>query len=519
MRSAALLLSLLLAGAVSGQPVDVGNVAFANSGSAAAQEPFLRGLAQLHNFEYASAAAFFRQAQEADPSFAMAWWGEAMTHTHPIWFQQDLDAARGVLQCLGKTPEERLAKAKTERERDYLKTLDVLYGEGSKNERDFRYADAMGALHAKYPDDVDATAFYALAILGTAHEGRDFGIYMRSAALLEEVFPANRLHPGVLHYLIHSYDDPVHAPLGMRAARLYGGVAPHAGHALHMTSHIFVALGLWDDVIDANVRAIATVNQQRAEKGKPAADCGHYPTWLHYGYLQQGQFEKARQMVDACRAYAFPTEFIAGSEIDTPRGRLSDYADMLANHVAGGQALVAADQVAPPKDSNFPNVAFTLTYAAVLDAARRGDVAALESGVASLRSQQQPLLTAYADRGESGAPSRRQRAEIMLQEAEALLLIAKDKRAEALAILEKAAASERDLRFEFGPPDIPKPAAELYAEQLVASGKPADAVASYEVALRRAPGRTIAVTGLERAQKTARVAEREDKPRPAAHVH
>ena len=518
MRKAPPLVLLFVAAAAAAQPLEVGSVSFANSGSPAAQEPFFRGLAQLHNFEYSSAAELFRKAQEIDPSFVMAYWGEAMTHTHPIWFQQDRDAAREVLQRLGKAPEERLAKAKTERERDYLRTLDVLYGEGSKTERDFLYADAMGALHAKYPGDVDATAFYALSLLGTAHEGRDFATYMRSAALLEEVFPANRRHPGVLHYLIHSYDDPVHAPLGMRAARLYGDVAPHAGHALHMTSHIFVALGLWDDVIAANRRAIATVNEQRAAKSKPPADCGHYPTWLHYGYLQQRRFDEARAMLDSCRAYAFPAQFVAASEIDTPRGRLSDYADMLANHAAGGQALTAADPLTLPEGSNFPNVRFTLSYAGILDAARRGDIAALEGRVAELRKQQKTVAEAYAERGETD-PSRRLRSEVMLQEAEVLLLIAKGKRAEALPLLEKSAHVERDLPFEFGPPDIPKPAAELLAEQLVAAGRSADAVAAYRMTLRRAPGRTIAVSGLELAEKSATLPDRADKPRPAGHIH
>ncbi len=218
-----LLFGLLLAATVpAAAETGVGEVAFANSGAPAAQEAFLRGLALLHNFEYPDAAAEFRKAQEIDPGFAMAYWGEAMTHTHPIWMQQDRAAARAILDRLGASAEARLAKAGTERERDYLRTLEVLYGDGTKEARDFRYADAMAALHQRYPDDVDATAFYALSLLGTAHQGRDFAIYMRSAALLEEVFPAHRHHPGVLHYLIHSYDDPVHAPLGMRAARLYG---------------------------------------------------------------------------------------------------------------------------------------------------------------------------------------------------------------------------------------------------------------------------------------------------------
>jgi tetratricopeptide (TPR) repeat protein len=465
MRLAVILITVLLAASASAQPMEVGSVSFANSGAPAAQEAFRRGLAQLHNFEYSSAAEWFRKAQEIDPSFAMAFWGEAMTHTHPIWFQQDRDAARAVL---AKAP-----KAKTERERDYLQTLEVLYGEGTKNERDFKYANAMEKLHAKYPDDVDATAFYALALLGTAHEGRDFRTYMRAASLLEEVFPANRRHPGVLHYLIHSYDDPIHAPLGMRAARLYGDVAPHAGHALHMTSHIFVAMGMWDDVIDANRRAIAVVNEQRAAKSKPPADCGHYPTWLHYGYLQRKRFDDARKALDACRVFALAA---------TERGPMNEYADMVAAHAAAGQAVAAADIV----EAKTPAARFTLAYAAVLAAAQRGEANAVEHAVARLRDLEKPVVETFKD---DTNPAPRMRAEIMLQQAEALLLIAQGKRAEALPILEAAAKKEKAMPFEFGPPEIPKPAAELLAEQLLAAGRKDDAAAAYRMVLERAPGR------------------------------
>src|ERR1700694_2983811 len=273
-------LSLLVAALCVAQailPTSVGEVSFANTGAEAAQPAFLRGLGLLHTFEYGSAAESFREAQKIDPAFVMAYWGEAMTYTHPVWFQQDLNAARTVLQRLAPTPAERAAKAKSDRERAYLRTVEVLYGDGTKDERDFKYADAMAALAQKYPDDVDATAFYAVALLGTSHNGRDTATYMRAAALLEDVFPTHQHHPGVLHYLIHSYDDPVHAPLGMRAARLYGAVAPDAGHALHMTSHIFIAMGMWDDVIAVNRRAIDVVNRQRAERSKQPANCGHYP--------------------------------------------------------------------------------------------------------------------------------------------------------------------------------------------------------------------------------------------------
>ncbi len=177
MRQAVLSFLLVLALSPGGSALaqtEVGEVSFANSGAPAAQEPFLRGLALLHNFEYPDAAAQFRKAREIDPDFAMACWGEAMTFNHPVWMQQDLAAARAALGRLGATPEARLAKARTERERDYLRAVEILYGEGTKEERDFRYSDAMAALHQRYPDDVDATAFYALSLLGTAHHGRDF---------------------------------------------------------------------------------------------------------------------------------------------------------------------------------------------------------------------------------------------------------------------------------------------------------------------------------------------------------
>src|SRR5438067_8883012 len=396
---------------------DVGEVTFANTGSAAAQPAFRRGLALLHNFEYPTAAESFVEAQKIDPEFVMAYWGEAMTQTHPIWYQQDLEAARAVLKKLGDTPEGRAKKAKSDRERDYLRTIEVLYGDGSKEERDDRYADAMGALHRKYPDDVDATAFYALALLGTSHHGRDLATYMRAAALLEEIFPEHRNHPGVLHYLIHSYDDPLHAPLGMRAARLYGKVAPNAGHALHMTSHIFIALGMWDDVIDANRRAMDVVNRRAAAASKPTGACGHYDTWLHYGYLQRKRLDDARKSLDACRAWAFAEKFVARGPMDTPKLRMMYYSGMVADYVAAGNALTAADTLTIPRDVKAPGAEFTLAYAEAVAAAQRGDAAAVNAAVVRLHSVEKDLDDEYTERNASN-PAKRLRVNVMAKEAD-----------------------------------------------------------------------------------------------------
>jgi tetratricopeptide (TPR) repeat protein len=174
----------------------VGSVEFPNSGSIEAQESFLRGVALLHNFEYGSAAEAFREAQGIDPDFALAYWGEAMTYNHPIWLEQDSTAARDVLARLAPTRAERLAAAGTEHERAYMDAVEILYGEaGSKQSRDFAYAEAMRGIYEAYPSDLEAAAFYALSILGTAHRGRETATYMRAAAIVEKVFDADPTRP------------------------------------------------------------------------------------------------------------------------------------------------------------------------------------------------------------------------------------------------------------------------------------------------------------------------------------
>jgi hypothetical protein len=491
------LVALVLTSAVASASAqsEVGEVSFANSGAAAAQEPFLRGLALLHNFEYPDAAEQFRKAQAIDPNFAMAFWGEAMTNTHPVWFQQDLPAARAVLARLGATPEARLAKAPTERERDYLRAVEILYGNGTKGERDFLFSDAMATLHQRYPDDVDATAFYALSLLGTAHSGRDFSIYMRSAALLEEVFPTHQHHPGVLHYLIHSYDDPIHAPLGMRAARLYGAVAPNAGHALHMTSHIFVALGLWDDVIAANQQAMRVVDRHRAGQGKGAKTCGHYASWLHYAYLQERRLDDAKELFDACRQMA------TGQFSDHPEPDLSlvpDYAAMRVFQLVETGRWDAADSIAIP-ESRYVDARFLLAYGDVVAAAKKKDLPAFHSAASRLRERQREVIAQFDQKKEVDLD--RSYVELAGRQVDALETIAEGKTDAGMALLRKVADAESAMPLEFGPPPIQKPTNELLGDQLLAAGRNAEAEQAYQSTLARAPGRTLSLQGLLRAQQ------------------
>jgi hypothetical protein len=229
---AALLLCLSTAGGV--QKRTLGHIDFPTSASGEAQEHFVQGVLLLHSFEYADAREEFQAASKIDPAFAMAYWGEALTFTHPVWVEQDESAGRAVLARLGPTREARLAKAPTQREKDYLSAVEILYGDGDKVARDAAYAQAMGSVMKKYPDDLEAAALYAVALLGTCEYERQFPVYMRAAAVAEEVFAKNPQHPGAVHYLIHAYDDPVHAPLGLRPARVYAKLAGSASHALHI---------------------------------------------------------------------------------------------------------------------------------------------------------------------------------------------------------------------------------------------------------------------------------------------
>src|SRR3954469_1952748 len=360
-----------------------GEVAFVNSGPAAAQADFLLGLAQLHNFEYDDAAEHFRKAQQLAPDFALAFWGEAMTKNHALWHEEDVAAARVILQRLGLTPEARLAKAKTDREKLYLQSVEALFGEGTKSERDRRYESVLAELHRKFPADIDAAAFYALAILGTAEHGRDFATYMRAAAVLEEIFPQHPRHPGVVHYLIHSYDDSIHAPLGLRAARIYAKIAPQAGHAQHMTSHIFLALGMWDDEIKANETASALVNRLRQKAGKPLVRCGHYNEWLEYGYMQQGRIADARRVLDGCRQSVERVTAAAahdtgpgmqnmGTMMSSVNMSVRSYAEMRANFIIDAQ-LWNDDVVRSTLPAgDYPLAQFTFDYTNALAAIRRG---------------------------------------------------------------------------------------------------------------------------------------------------
>src|SRR6267378_5161949 len=494
---------------------DFGEVAFANSGPPAAQADFLRGLAQLHNFEYDDAAEHFRKAQQIAPDFAMAFWGEAMTKNHAVWHEEDVTAGREILNRLAPTAEARLAKAPTEREKLYLGSVEVLFSEGAKEERDRRYESVLAELHRKFPDDVDGAAFYALAILGTAEHGRDFATYMRAAALLEEVFPQHPRHPGVVHYMIHSYDDSVHAPLGLRAARIYSKIAPEAAHAQHMTSHIFLSLGMWDDVVKANETAMAVVNRERQKAGKGPSWCGHINEWLEYGYLQQGRVEDARRILDGCRRTA-EKAVAAASDPKSPAHAamsgmmmggmtpammaLNSYAEMRAHFLVDTQLW--NDEVVrwTLPSSDFPLSQTTFDYANALAALHRGDLASAREAATRVESGGQRSIAWFKEQN-MDHPAIHEVALIYNGELHALLTAAEGKPQDAVTELQHMATKEHGMALEFGPPNIEKPTDELLGELLLQLHRPAEARVAFQAALARAPGRKLVLDALARTDK------------------
>ena len=475
MRAKVSTLLMLLSAAAStlrAQAPRLGTIDFLTSGSAAAQPHFVSGVLFLHSFEYADAQKAFRKAQALDPSFAMAYWGEALTYTHPVWNEQDRAAALATLGRLAPTREARRAKAPTPREQGYLEAVEILYGDGAKASRDTAYTTAMERLAAEYPDDLEAKAFLSLALLGLNQGVRDVSTYMRAAAVADEVFRANPDHPGAAHYLIHSFDDPVHAPLGLRAARAYSAIAPGAAHAQHMTSHIFVALGMWDDVVSQN--EIASGHDHDAWMP------GHYTLWLGYGYLQQGRYADALHHLETLRR---------NLRKESPRRQRESLILARAHYIVNTEQWNDRALEWPLETNDLhPEVRAALTLVTGLTAYRRGvltGVAHALDRAAVLPRDSSPLVP------------------IVERQLRALTMVGKGKTDSAVVLLRQATALEDAMPFDFGPPALVKPSHELFGEVLLELRRPREAAAEFQRALALAPKRARSLLGLARAAASA----------------
>ncbi len=470
-----------------------GELSFPNSGNRQAQAPFLRGVKLLHNFQYEDAILAFQQAQKADPDFALAYWGEAMSHNYTLWAEQHTDQGRAILARLGPTPEARAAKARTAREKMWLAAVETLYGPGTKYERDEAYADRMDALFAAYSSDLEARVFDALATMGRSHGTRDTANYMKAAAMLEEVFPNHQHHPGVVHYLIHAYDDPAHAPLGIRAARLYDKIAPDSAHAQHMTSHIFLAMGMWRETEEANMHAAAVQDAAMAAHNMPPGACGHGHIWLVYAKLQEGK--DVSRDVESClaQAQAMSKELKEPPVVGSPEGAFGSWADMA---VRTGIETGSWPRWIDLPSGKFTWTRFTEDYGRLL--ASRRDGAQAQSALASMKADQQVIAENFRKEfpdDDTVMPW----VERAIAQAEAVAALAQGRTEEGLQLLRKAAEAEVALPPPFGPPALQKPSYELLGDELLALGHKAEAADAYRHALAAAPGRRLSLAGLKAA--------------------
>jgi len=267
----------------------IGTFDFPNSGSSEAQEHFLLGVGYLHSFGMTQAQAEFKKAQELDPDFALAYWGEAFTYQHPF-FGPKSEGPGEALMRLGRTSDERLAKAPTDKEKGFIKAAEAYaLTLGSMPERRTAWMNAMAELYEKYPLDNEVKTFYAVSMLSgaTAAGAMRERINMRAGALAMQVFKDNDNHPGAAHYVIHAFDDPVHAPVALEAAYKYAAIAPAVSHARHMPTHIFIQHGKWNEVAQWNESAY-NVARELWKSGDAVGEQNHSTDWGQYGDLQLG---------------------------------------------------------------------------------------------------------------------------------------------------------------------------------------------------------------------------------------
>ncbi|HYE65375.1 MAG TPA: hypothetical protein VD966_07325 [Pyrinomonadaceae bacterium] len=487
------------------QRSELGVVDFQTSGSEKAQAHFLRGVAALHSFWYEEALEAFRESTKVDPEFMMGYWGEAMALNHPIWHEQDAEAARKVLAKIKGI--EKL----TPRERAYLDAVRVLYGEGDKLARDKAYSAAMEKIHRDYPDDLEAASFYALSLLGLVRPGdKGFVRQMRAGAVALDVYQKNPDHPGAAHYVIHAFDDPEHAILALPAARRYAEIAPEAHHARHMPSHIFIQLGMWPEAAASNESAWAVSDAWVKRKSLPISLRDYHSlSWLLYVYLQQGRQEKAAELLSQMqkdieqsaavrqRGYA---SMAAAFVVETQRWDLAtklfdetEAEDQWRSSKDKSGMHSTHDAASKPSDKagvSRSRGGYLQTFIRGLAAASAGAQTEVQKMTAELRAIRQDL--------EKENPYRAKLVQIMELEVAATASAAKKNYAEAIELMKRATALEEEMSPPSGPPEVIKPSHELFGEILLRAGRPAEAAQQFATALLRQPNRARSLLGAAR---------------------
>jgi len=472
----------------------LGNVSFPISCAPDSQKPFERGVALMHSFGYEEAEAQFTEITQKDPACAMAHWGIALSLFHQIWERPSEASLKR-----GWTEIEKAQKlnAKTDREHGYIAALSEFYRDSAKHDHMQRakaYSEAMGKVFAQYPNDLEAGAFYGLSLLA-AEPPADKSLAARKKAVevLNPLFLRQPDHPGLAHYIIHSCDTPQLAAMGLEAARGYAAIAPSSAHAVHMPSHIFARLGLWQEDIASNLKSV--------ELAHPAGQMymhGHELHAMHfliYAYLQTGQDEAAKRAVDESK------QIVASAPKSDDAMGMMEYYGYAAAHFPALYALEMhhwSDASALEPSASIPAQDRTITYwARTIGAAREGNVEAARANAQKFDATEDEIRKskfAYVLEG----------PDFPRDEVHAWLAFAEKKHDEALRQMREVA----DLQDKVGKREVDIPAREMLADMLLELNRPQEALVEYESALKVDPNR---FNGLAGAAHAAEMAHQSDK--------
>ena len=463
----------------------LGKVDFPTSCSSKAQPAIEKGVALLHSFQYQQAKQVFTEAATQEPACAMAEWGEAMSLYHQLWdFPGDETLAEGRRY----TDQAQKSSQLTSCERAYLAATAAFYQDNSKLDHSARwraYLAAMEKLHQNFPGDAEGGEFYALSLISDpADAGDDTANREKAVAILDRLFRTERNNPGAAHYLIHATDTPDLAPKGLDAARAYAKIAPDSSHALHMPSHIFVRLGLWQETIDSNIAASASAARATEMHLSDPHYQIHALDFLDYAYIQTGQETKARQLVEDLHG-------VPGmAEMKNMADEMAYFAarnTLELHHWKEAATLPIPDVKLAWQDTTY--------RARAIGAARIGDVEGARKATAKLaeavaaREAEQKQKGYYIPEGES----------IDQREAEGWLAYAEGKPDEAVRILRSAADRQKARSLD----SIAIPAREMLADLLVELKRPAEAAEEYQIVLKNSPNRFNALYGAAHAAQLA----------------
>jgi len=466
----------------------LGTVHFPVSCDAKVQKPFERGVALLHSFWYEEAQKQFEHIAQDDPKCAMAHWGVAMSLWHQLW-EHPNDAT--VKKGLDEVKVAESLHPKTPREQGYIGAMKVFYGGDAKVEHQKRtdaYAAAMENLNHSQPDDREAAAFYALSLLAAEpDDDTTFVNRKKAAAVLEPLFAQEPNHPGVAHYLIHSYDTPQLAQLGLPAARRYAKIAPASPHALHMPSHIFARLGLWQDDIDSNLASIAATRKTAEMHMGGEGHQFHAMDFLTYAYLQSGHEAEAKKLIEDIQAMA-PMKDMDGMGYDPRMYALVEFPARYALELHQWEDAANLQPVAGATEGDN-----AITHLArVIGAAHLGKVDEAQKDIDQIVAIHKRLL-------EAKRPGFAKAVEDDHKVATAWLSYAQGKKQDAVTALEAIARDQESVSGEANG----IPAREMAADILLEMKQPEKALAEYQTDLKFSPGRFNGLYGAAQAAEMA----------------